>query len=165
MNMPDNRVASRRPAQGRPGDHIQEDRIKDQDEDGGLRRSAATTARARSAPSKAASLTPWKSAEARAGGAPRPTTTPWPTGSRRPGDRLIPVGIIPVAEPRGGRGRAGAPGGLWASKLLTVPTYPVAYDLARRTGRSQYAPLWAGVRGQPGASEPPYQRRSRPEGH
>ncbi|HEY3942032.1 MAG TPA: hypothetical protein VGL60_06065, partial [Acidimicrobiales bacterium] len=34
LNMPNNRAGRNWPADGRPGDHIQEDRIKDQDTDG-----------------------------------------------------------------------------------------------------------------------------------
>ena len=137
LNMPNNRADRNWPAQGRPGDHVQEDRLKDQDTDGveaevlysqstfgvfGGLFYGLTDAETRVAAFQAYNntLADWINAAA---------------------DRLIPVGIIPVADPAEGVAeleRLVAMG----FKAATIPTYSAIHDLTPYWDDS-YAPLWA----------------------
>jgi predicted TIM-barrel fold metal-dependent hydrolase len=136
MNMPNNRAHRDWPAQGRPGDHVQEDRLLDQDEDGveaevlysqsAFGFDGGTFYKLGSAEARVACFQAYNNALAQ-----------WIAAAPK---RLIPVGIVPVLDPAEGVAeleRLVAMG----FKALTVPTYPSSYGLAPYW-EDQYAPLW-----------------------
>jgi predicted TIM-barrel fold metal-dependent hydrolase len=134
--MPNNRAHRDWPAQGRPGDHVQEDRIKDQEIDGvesevlysqsifgfegGLfYKIPDAETRITCFQSYNNALADWIKA------AP---------------ERLIPVGIIPVDDPQQGVAELERLVGM-GFKAATIPTYSGLYDLAPYW-EEQYKPLW-----------------------
>jgi predicted TIM-barrel fold metal-dependent hydrolase len=136
LNMPNLRAGRNWPAQGRPGDHVQEDRIKDQDTDeveaevlysqstfgfeGGL------FYRLTDAETRVAAFQAYNNA-----------LGDWIKAAP---DRLIPVGIVPVADPAEGVAELERLVGL-GFKAATIPTYPASYELAPYW-EDAYAPLW-----------------------
>jgi predicted TIM-barrel fold metal-dependent hydrolase len=136
MNMPNNRAHRDWPAQGRPGDHVQEDRIKDQEIDG----VEAEVLYSQSTfgfdgglfyklPDAEARVTCFQSYNN--------ALADWIKAAP---ERLIPVGIIPVADPAEGVAELERLVGM-GFKAATVPTYPASYGLAPYW-EDQYAPLW-----------------------
>jgi uncharacterized protein len=136
MNMPNNRAHRDWPAQNRPGDHVQEDRIKDQEIDG----VSAEVLYSQSAFGfDGGTFYRLKSTEARVAcfQSYNDTLAEWIEYAP---DRLLPVGVIPVLDPKEGVAeveRLVAKG----FKALTVPTYPKSYDLAPYW-EDEYRPLW-----------------------
>jgi predicted TIM-barrel fold metal-dependent hydrolase len=135
LNMPNNRAHRDWPAQGRPGDHIQEDRVKDQIEDG----VDSEVLYSQSVFGFDGGVFYKLSDEARKASfeAYNDTLLQWIDYDKQ---RLIPVGIVPVLDPKEGvkelerlveRG----------FKALTIPTYPDSYGLAPYW-EDQYKPLW-----------------------
>src|ERR1700685_2321966 len=96
MNMPNNRAHRDWPAQNRPGDHVQEDRIKDQDTDGveaevlysqsAFGFDGGVFYRLESAQARVACFEAYNN-----------TLAEWISYAP---DRLVPVGIVPVLDPR-----------------------------------------------------------------
>jgi predicted TIM-barrel fold metal-dependent hydrolase len=136
MNMPNNRAHRNWPAEGRPGDHVQEDRLADQDTDG----VDAEVLYSQSAFGfDGGAFYELKTAEARVAcfQAYNDALAQWIEAAPK---RLIPVGIIPVLDPDEGVAeleRLVAMG----FKALTIPTYPLSYELAPYW-EDQYAELW-----------------------
>jgi len=136
LNMPNNRAHRDWPAQNRPGDHVQEDRIKDQELDGvetevlysqstfgfegGLFYSLSD------AKTRVACFQAYNNALA-----------DWIKAAP---DRLIPVGIVPVADPDEGVAELERLVGM-GFRAATIPTYPASYELAPYW-EDQYARLW-----------------------
>jgi uncharacterized protein len=136
MNMPNNRAHRDWPAQGRPGDHVQEDRVKDQDMDGvsaevlysqsAFGFDGGVFYRLQSSEARVACFQAYNDALAQ-----------WIEYAP---DRLIPVGIVPVLDPNEGVAEIERLVGK-GFKALTVPTYPVSYDLAPYW-EDHYQKLW-----------------------
>jgi predicted TIM-barrel fold metal-dependent hydrolase len=137
MNMPNNRAHRDWPAQGRPGDHVQEDRLKDQDTDGveaevlysqsAFGFDGGVFYRLKTAEARVACFQAYNNA-----------LHQWIEAAP---DRLIPVGIIPVADPAEGVAeleRLVAMG----FKALTVPTYPTAYEGLKPYWDDDHKRLW-----------------------
>jgi predicted TIM-barrel fold metal-dependent hydrolase len=136
LNMPNNRAHRDWPAQNRPGDHVQEDRVKDQDMDGveaevlysqsAFGFDGGVFYRLKSAEARVACFQSYNDALAE-----------WIAYAP---ERLIPVGIVPVLDPKEGVAeleRLVAKG----FKALTVPTYPASYQLAPYW-EDDYQQLW-----------------------
>jgi predicted TIM-barrel fold metal-dependent hydrolase len=136
LNMPNNRAGRNWPAQGRPGDHVQEDRIKDQDTDG----VAAEVLYSQSTFGFEGGLfyrLPDAETRVAAFQAYNNALGDWIKAAP---DRLIPVGIVPVADPAEGVAELERIVGM-GFKAATLPTYPASYDLTPYWDES-YAPLW-----------------------
>lgn len=136
LNMPNNRAHRDWPAQNRPGDHVQEDRVKDQDMDGieaevlysqsAFGFDGGVFYRLKSAEARVACFQSYNDALAE-----------WIAYAP---ERLIPVGVVPVLDPKEGVAeleRLVAKG----FKALTVPTYPASYQLAPYW-EDDYQQLW-----------------------
>ena len=136
LNMPNNRADRNWPAQGRPGDHVQEDRLKDQDTDGveaEVLYSQSTFGfeggvfyRLTDAETRVAAFQAYNNA-----------LSDWIKAAP---NRLIPVGIVPLADPAEGVAELERLVGM-GFKAATIPTYWASYDLAPYWDDS-YSRLW-----------------------
>ena len=145
--MPNNRAQRNWPAQGRPGDHVQEDRIKDQDTDGveaevlysqatfGFEGGALLRLQRRRSP--VACFQAYNN-----------TLAEWIKAAP---DRLIPVGHRAVPSPQEGVAELERLVGM-GFKAATVPTYPTAYG-SPLLGAEVRGPV-AGLRRQPDPAQP-----------